>query len=44
MPKGQQRSNREAKKPKKAKQPVAPATRSAIEPSKWAYRAPVKKA
>ena len=43
MPKGQQRSNREAKKPKKAKPPAAPATRSAVTPSKWAYPAPAKK-
>jgi hypothetical protein len=43
MPKGQQRSNREAKKPKQPKKPVAPATRSTVTPARWAYPVTGKK-
>jgi len=44
MPKGQQRSNREAKKPKQAKKTVVPGARTAPTPPRWPAPAPGKKA
>jgi hypothetical protein len=44
MPKGQQRSNREAKKPKQVKKTVVPGTRAAPTPPRWPVPAPAKKA
>jgi len=44
MPKGEQRSNREAKKPKQNKKTVAPGARTAPTPPRWPVPAPGKKA
>jgi hypothetical protein len=43
MPKGMQRSNREKKKPKQAKKPVAPASRFMPAPARSFVPEPVKK-
>jgi len=44
MPKGQQRSNREAKKPKQVKKSVVQGTRTAPTPPRWPPATPGKKA
>jgi hypothetical protein len=43
MPKGEQRSNREHKKPKQAKKPVAPAARFIPEPARTTIPLPARK-
>lgn len=43
MPKGVQRSNREKKKPKQSKKPVAPASRFMPAPARTFVPAPEKK-
>jgi hypothetical protein len=43
MPKGQQRSNREAKKPKQPKNPAVPAARSTATPTRRVMPVPGKK-
>jgi hypothetical protein len=43
MPKGLQRSNREAKKPKQSKKPIAPATPYREAPARMPIQVPGKK-